>query len=235
MAEPSYLTVLSFGFVLGLRHALDTDHIAAVSTLLTQRPSWRASSVIGFSWGLGHTLVLLFVGALVLALEVSIPGPVAIGAELAVGVMLVWLGGTLAVRLVRERWHVHSHDHDGTKHVHLHSHAIAPDHGHLHWWRESIKPLCIGMAHGLAGSAALLLVVVSSAHTILEGLGYIAVFGLGSIIGMMLIGLGLSVPIVCSLSIGRPVLLTVQGLASLGSIGLGLSMLVRIALGEPLL
>lgn len=235
MAEPSYLTVVSLGFVLGLRHALDTDHIAAVSTVLAQRPSWRASSLIGFSWGLGHTLVLLFVGALVLALDVPIPEPVAVGAEFTVSVMLVWLGGMLAVRLIQERWHVHSHDHNGTKHIHLHSHAMAPGHGHLHWWCESIKPLCIGMAHGLAGSAALLLVVLSSSHTILQGLGYIAIFGLGSIIGMMLIGLGLSVPIVLSLSIGRPLLLAVQGLASLGSISLGLSMLVRIAMGEPLL
>jgi len=231
MAEPSYLTVLSLGFVLGLRHALDADHIAAVSTVLAERPSWSASGLIGFSWGLGHTLVLLLVGALVLMLQVSIPESLAVGAECAVGVMLVVLGGLLGVRLVRERWHLHSHDHDGKQHIHLHSHAMISGHGHPHWWRKSIKPLCIGMAHGMAGSAALLLVVLSSSHTIPQGLGYIAVFGLGSIIGMVLIGLALSLPVVWSLSIGRPVLLAVQGLASLGSIGLGLSMLIHIAMG----
>jgi hypothetical protein len=232
MAESSYLTILTLGFVLGLRHALDTDHIAAVSTVLAQRPSWRASSLIGFSWGLGHSLVLLFVGALVLVLKMPIPEPVAVGAEFAVGVMLVVLGGMLGISLIRERWHMHSHDHDGKKHIHLHSHATSHDHGHSHWWRESIKPLCIGMAHGLAGSAALLLVVLASSHTVLQGLAYIAVFGFGSIIGMVLIGLALSVPMVWSLSIGRPVLLTVQAIASLGSIGLGLSMLVRLAMGD---
>jgi hypothetical protein len=232
MAESSYLTILTLGFVLGLRHALDTDHIAAVSTVLAQRPSWHASSLIGFSWGLGHSLVLLFVGALVLVLKMPIPEPVAVGAEFAVGVMLVVLGGMLGISLIRERWHMHSHDHDGKKHIHLHSHATSHDHGHSHWWRESIKPLCIGMAHGLAGSAALLLVVLASSHTVLQGLAYIAVFGFGSIIGMVLIGLALSVPMVWSLSIGRPVLLTVQAIASLGSIGLGLSMLVRLAMGD---
>jgi hypothetical protein len=232
MLDTEYLTVLSLGFVLGLRHALDTDHIAAVSTMLAQRPSWRASSLIGFSWGVGHTLVLLCVGAAVLLLRVQIPEPVATGAEFIVGVILVVLGVTLGVRLLRERWHVHGHDHDGTHHVHLHSHAIDPDHGHRHWWYESIRPLCVGMAHGLAGSAALLLVVLASSHSVLQGLGYIAVFGLGSILGMMLIGLALSIPVVWSLSLGRPVFLAVQSLASLGSILLGLSMMIRIAMGD---
>jgi hypothetical protein len=231
MADPSFLTVLSLGFVLGLRHALDTDHIAAVSTVLAQRPSWRASSLVGLSWGMGHTIVLLLVGAVVLILRVPIPEPIALAAEFAVGIMLIALGGLLGLRLIRERWHAHSHDHDGTTHIHLHSHALAPDHGHSHWWRESIRPLCIVMAHGLAGSAALLLVVLSSSHSMLKGLVYIAVFGFGSIIGMMLIGLALSVPMVWSLSYGRSAFLAIQGLASLGSIGLGLTMLVRMMMG----
>lgn len=233
MGDPSYLTIVGLGFVLGLRHALDSDHIAAISTVLAERPSWRASGLIGLSWGVGHTLVLLLVGALVLAFEVAIPEQLAVAAESAVGVMLIVLGGHLGVRLMRERWHVHSHDHAGQSHVHLHSHAIAPDHGHFHWWSESIKPLLIGMAHGMAGSAALLLVVLSASRSLLQGLGYIAVFGLGSIVGMMAIGLGLSLPMVWSLSLGRPVLVAAQGLASLGSIGLGAVMLMRIASGEP--
>ena len=234
MVESSYVTILMFGFVLGLRHALDTDHIAAVSTVLAQRPSWHASSLVGLSWGLGHTVVLLLVGALVLVLRVPIPEPIAMAAEFAVGVMLVVLGGLLGIKLVKEQWHMHQHDHDGTKHVHLHSHAQSPGHGHPHWWRESVRPLCIGMAHGLAGSAGLLLLVVASAHSVMEGLVYIAVFGCGSILGMMLIGLVLSFPVVWSLRLGQPVFLTVQGVASLGSVGLGLSIIYRILMGEPL-
>ncbi len=231
MTEPSFLTLLGLGFMLGLRHALDGDHVAAVSTVLAQRPSLRASGLIGFSWGIGHTLILLLVGLVVLWFRVPVPDLLAQAAEGAVGVMLIVLGGLLGMKLFKERWHAHQHDHDGTRHVHLHSHAVLVDHGHPHWWTESVRPLCIGMAHGLAGSAALLLLVVSSAGGVAEGLTYIAVFGCGSILGMMLIGLVLSVPVVWSLRLGRPVFLAVQGLASLGSVGLGLSIVYRILTG----
>ena len=234
MLDAELLTVLGLGLVLGLRHALDTDHLAAVSTMLTQRPSLRASGMIGFSWGLGHTVVLLLVGIVVLVLRVQIPEPVAMAAEFGVGVMLVFLGGMLAVRLVRERWHVHTHDHDGAQHVHLHSHALAEGHGHGHWWRDSIRPFCIGMAHGLAGSAALLLIVLSSARSVSEGLIYITVFGVGSIMGMVLVGMVVSLPVLWSLNLGRPVFLTVQGLASVGSVAVGLMMIFQIAFGGQL-
>jgi hypothetical protein len=232
MIDREFLTVLGLGFVLGLRHALDSDHIAAVSTVIAQRPSWRASGLIGLSWGLGHTLVLLVVGTFVLALGISIPESWALAAESIVALMLIVLGGALGRGLLREGWHVHAHDHGGQQHSHFHSHAVSRDHGHPHWWSNSIKPLCIGMAHGMAGSAALLLVVLSAAHTVLQGVGYIAVFGLGSIVGMMLIGVGISLPMVWSLSLGRPVWLAFQGITCLGSIALGLSMLVRVALGD---
>ncbi len=234
MTDPTFLTWLSLGFMLGLRHALDSDHVAAVSTVLAERPSLRASGLIGFSWGVGHTVILLVVGLIVLWLRVPVPESIAQAAEAAVGVMLVVLGGMLGMKLWKERWHVHQHDHDGTRHVHLHSHAVAVNHGHAHWWRESVRPLCIGMAHGLAGSAALLLLVVSTAPTVVEGLIYITLFGCGSIVGMMMIGLVLSLPIVWSVQLGRPVIFFVQGLASLGSVGLGLSIVYHIAVGQPL-
>jgi high-affinity nickel permease len=234
MLDTEFLTILGLGFVLGLRHALDTDHLAAVSTVLAQRPSLRSSGMIGFSWGLGHTVVLLLVGAAVLVLRVPIPEPFALAAEFGVGAMLVLLGGVLGVQLLRERWHVHTHDHDGAQHVHLHSHALVEDHGHVHWWRDSVRPFCIGMAHGLAGSAALLLIVLASARSVSEGLMYIAVFGVGSILGMMLVGIVVSLPVLWSLNLGRPVFLTVQGLASLGSVAVGLTMMFHIAFGGEL-
>ena len=235
MGDSSYVTILGLGFILGLRHALDSDHLAAVSTVLAERPSWRASGLVGLSWGVGHTVVLLFVGAIVLMLRVPISEPFAMAAEGLVGVMLVVLGALLGAKLIRERWHLHHHDHDGTSHVHFHSHRHAEDHGHVHWWRESLRPLCIGMAHGLAGSAALLLLVVASANSVLDGLLYIAVFGCGSILGMMLIGLALSVPVVWSLRVGRPLFLAVQGMASVGSIALGSAIVYLIFLAESLL
>jgi hypothetical protein len=233
MLDSEYLTILGLGFVLGLRHALDSDHLVAVSTVLAQRPSWRASGLVGFSWGIGHTLMLLSVGSAVLLFRLQIPEPMAAAAEFGVGVMLVVLGALLGFRLLRERWHVHGHDHGGTRHVHLHSHAVAPDHGHAHWWHESLRPLCVGMAHGLAGSAALLLVVLASSHSVIQGLGYIAAFGAGSILGMVLVGFAMSVPVMWSLSFGRPAFLAIQGLASLGSIAMGLHMMIRIGMGGP--
>lgn len=234
MADSTYLTVLGLGFILGLRHALDSDHLAAVSTVLAERPSWRASGLVGLSWGVGHTVVLLLVGAVVLVLRVPIPEPLALAAEAIVGLMLVVLGALLGMKLIRERWHLHQHVHDGSTHVHFHSHRDSQDHGHAHWWRESLRPLCIGMAHGLAGSAAVLLLVVASADSVIDGLLYIAVFGCGSILGMMLIGLALSLPVVWSLRLGRPLFLAVQGLASVGSIALGCSIVYRILLAESL-
>src|SRR4026207_1416907 len=110
--------------------------------------------------------------------------------------------------------------------------AQAP--GHARWGRESLRPLCIGMAHGLAGSAALLLLVVTSADSVIGGLMYIAVFGCGSILGMMLIGLALTLPVMWSLRLGRPLFLAVQGLASVGSIALGCAIVYRIFLAESL-
>ncbi|HEY6973704.1 MAG TPA: hypothetical protein VI359_05315 [Nitrospiraceae bacterium] len=233
--DAELLTILGLGFVLGLRHALDTDHIAAVSIVLARRPSVRASGIIGFSWGLGHTLVLLLVGAVVLALRIEIPEPLARAAEFGVGVMLVVLGSALAFKLSKEQWHFHPHEHDGERHFHLHSHHLNADHRHSHWLRDSIQPLCIGMVHGLAGSAALLLVVLSTAKNMTAGLLYIIVFGAGSILGMMLIGLAISVPVLWSLSFGRQVFLAVQGLASLGSIGIGIALMVQIVLRNQLL
>jgi hypothetical protein len=129
---------------------------------------------------------------------------------------------------------VHAHDHDDAQHMHLHSHALVDDHGHGHKWRDAVRPFCIGMAHGLAGSAALLLIVLSSARSVSDGLIYIAVFGLGSIMGMVLVGMVVSLPVLWSLNLGRPVFLVVQGLASLGSVAVGLTMMFHIALGGQL-
>jgi sulfite exporter TauE/SafE len=232
MVDSHGLTIMGLGFVLGLRHALDADHIVAVSTVLAERPSLRASGVVGLFWGLGHTLMLLLVGICVLALRVTIPESLASAFEFCVGLMLVVLGLTLARRLYREEWHVHPHEHGGRRHLHLHRHALRQDHAHAHWLEEARRPFFIGMAHGLAGSAALLLIVVSAAGTVFQGIGYILIFGIGSIIGMMAVGTAISLPFVLSLSIGRGAFIAVQGLASLGSIGLGMLLIWRLSLGE---
>lgn len=231
MSDPSYAAILGFGFLLGLRHALDADHLAAVSTVLAQRPSLRASGAVGLWWGIGHTVTLLIVGSVVLALGIRIPPQFELIAESGVGVLLIVLGGTLAVKLYRERWHMHSHRHEGDAHLHLHSHQRQDDHRHRHWMADSVRPLCIGMAHGLAGSAALMLIILATTQELGPGLLSIAVFGLGSIAGMMAIGLTISLPLVCSLSISRPLFFGLQGFAGVASVGVGVWMLVKLALG----
>ena len=126
-----------------------------------------------------------------------------------------------------------AHDHDGARHVHLHRHPEDSAHDHPHWLRLSVRPVLVGMAHGLAGSAALTVMVVSTVHTLGQGLAYILVFGIGSIVGMMCLGLMISVPLVFSSAYGRRTQLALQGLAGAGSVVLGLLMMVRISVGEP--
>lgn len=229
MLDAQFLTILGLGFVLGARHALDADHLAAVSTILSKRPSLQTSGFIGLCWGLGHTLMLLLVGIVVILLKVTISESLAQTFEFGIGVMLVLLGGSLAWSIYQKEWHLHAHDHDGERHLHLHSHQENESHRHHHWMHLSVRPLLIGLAHGLAGSAALMLMVVATVQTMWQGILYIVIFGIGSIIGMVLLGLLISVPLVFSAALGRRVQHVVQGLAGLGSIVLGITMMVRIA------
>lgn len=228
MPDTQLMSLLGVGFLLGLRHALDTDHLAAVSTVLAERPSLLASGAVGLCWGVGHTVTLLLVGSIVLICGIRIPDEFEFIAESGVGVLLIVLGGMLAVKLYRERWHMHSHRHDGESHVHLHSHQRQNDHRHRHWMFESIRPFCIGMAHGLAGSAALMLMILATTTGVAEGLLSILIFGLGSIIGMMVIGVTISIPVIWSCSISRRLFDGVQGFASLASVVVGVWMLVRL-------
>lgn len=229
MPQTEILTLLSVGFLLGIRHALDADHLAAVSTVLAERPSLRASSAVGLWWGFGHTLTLMIVGAVVLVWELRIPEPFAVMAECGVGVLLIVLGGTLALKLYRERWHVHRHHHEGALHLHLHSHQLQDDHRHRHWIADSVRPLCIGMAHGLAGSAALMLMILSTTKHVGQGLLSIAVFGVGSIVGMIVVGMTISLPLVCSFTISRRLFAGLQGCASLASVSMGVWILVKLS------
>ncbi len=227
MPDLQFMSMLGLGFLLGVRHALDADHVAAVSTMLAQRPDFWRSGFIGLCWGCGHTAVLLIVGLAVLALKITIPDTVAQAFEAVVGLMLIALGLILAVTLYREQWHLHAHEHDGARHVHLHSHRRSNEHAHRHGWRASLPPVMVGMVHGLAGSAALMLIVLSAAHTLWEGLAYILLFGLGSILGMVALGALMSLPFLFSVSWGRYGQVAVRGLASVGSIGFGLAILFR--------
>ncbi len=214
--------MLGLGFTLGLRHALDADHVAAVSTVVARSSSVWRSGAIGVCWGLGHTLMLIVAGIVVLGFKVAIPPQVAQWFEFAVGGMLVVLGGSLARALYREGWHWHSHEHEGGLHRHLHQHRATDGHDHAHWLDGAIRPFVVGMVHGLAGSAALLLLVVSAVRTATEAVTYIAVFGLGSILGMMAVGALVSLPVLYADAWHPLARWSLRGLMSLSSVALGL-------------
>ena len=189
-------TVAGVGFVLGLRHALDPDHVVAVTTLASQKIGLRRTSLVGAFWGLGHALSLGAAGGLILALRLTVPPAVSHALEALVAVMLIVLG-TLALRRAR-RWklHAHPHEHDGATHVHFHAHRreeAPPVHVHPHPLQGGLRPFLVGLVHGLAGSAGLALLALTAAPTLRAGLAYLAIFGLGSIAGMLLLSALLSV------------------------------------------
>jgi len=224
-AHPS-LSFLLLGFLLGVKHALDADHIVAISTIATENRSLKQSCAIGFCWGVGHTAVLLAAGLAVLGFHLAIPSAAAKAFEAGVGIMLVGLGLSVGWTLLRERWHVHAHTHDdGPGHLHAHSHREGHSHTHLHRYRLEYKSLAVGMVHGLAGSAALLLLVLSTVHALADGLLYILVFGAGSIAGMVLLGAVLSVPFVVTPERLVRTHLVLRALAGLASVSLGGSLL----------
>jgi len=219
------LAVFGIGFVLGIRHALEPDHLVAVSTIVGSGNSIRRSSIVGTLWGLGHTTSLLICGALVLALRLSIPQDFVAWMETVVAVMLVTLGVNTVWKLARDwKLHIHMHSHDGRPHLHFHVHAATDKVAHNHRHRLDIpfRSFFIGMLHGLAGSGALMVLVLATVPSFISGLIYILLFGLGSVGGMLLLSTLISIPF--ALSAGRYRLLNggLQLLAGLMSIALGL-------------
>lgn len=200
-AEPSFagagaFGILGLGLVFGLKHATEADHVVAVSTIVSEHRKLARAAIVGGLWGIGHTASLVVVGTVVLALRIAIPESVAGGLEFLVALMIIALGCMALWRGLRNRSdvHVHRHEHDGVSHAHIHFHeGAAPSNDAPHPSRHShavtrigIKPIVVGAVHGLAGSAALTLLVLTQIQSTLLGLLYLAVFGLGSIGGMML-------------------------------------------------
>jgi ABC-type nickel/cobalt efflux system permease component RcnA len=196
------VSVFTLGFLLGMRHAADADHIAAVATLATRSRSVGQTILQGAAWGTGHTLTLMVFGGAVLAAGLVVPERAAQALELAVGVMLVALGADALYRLWRKRVHFHAHRHtDGAAHFHAHAHRgdSAPHdparHDHAHPRGAAGRALLVGMMHGLAGSAALILLGLEAMRSPALAFAYIAVFGVGSIIGMLLLSAAIAVPL----------------------------------------
>jgi ABC-type nickel/cobalt efflux system permease component RcnA len=224
MTPTTPLALLGFGFLLGLRHALDADHLAAVSTMVSARRSVRGASLVGALWGLGHTAALLAVAVVVVALHAEIPPRVATGLELAVAAMLIGLGAQLLWTLARGgRLHHHVHAHGGRLHVHPHVHGAHAGDGH-HPAAVGRRPFLIGLVHGLAGSAGLMLVVAATIPSPVLALGYVVVFGVGSIGGMAAMSAALGAPLALAAARFQGAERALRAAAALGSVTVGLVM-----------
>ena len=193
-AELSTLSVLLIGFVLGLQHAIEADHLAAVSTIVSEKKSLLAASLVGGMWGVGHTISLFAVAVLVIFLKLQISETAEARLEALVGGMLILLGANALRKLLSaDKVHVHAHEHGARAHIHVHAHEPYREEVSHHLF--SPQSILVGMIHGLAGSAALMLLVVPTIPSPANALIYILVFGIGSIGGMMAMSLLIGLPV----------------------------------------
>jgi ABC-type nickel/cobalt efflux system permease component RcnA len=212
----SFLSIIALGFFLGMRHATDPDHVIAVTTIISRQRNVTRAALVGAFWGIGHTVTIFAVGTLIILFDLVIPPRVGLSMELSVGVMLMLLGFMNVKSFLRsmptpevEKAHViHSHVHSHGDYVHSHSHGHGPEvHPHpaertpVSWLDRAfgsvgvyqhLRPLAIGVVHGLAGSAAVALLVLATISDSRWAITYLLVFGVGTIAGMVLITLGIA-------------------------------------------
>ncbi|GAB7388841.1 hydantoin utilization protein A [Bacillaceae bacterium] len=194
-------TVFAVGFLLGLRHAFDPDHVVAVSTIASRTGNLVKAVSSGAFWGIGHTFTLFVIGMILIPMKWAIPKTLGLSMEMLVGLMLVVLGWTTIRAFRRKKVHMHVHEHDGETHIHFHSHEEHQGHHHSHLENAKTekfksKSFVVGVIHGLAGSGALVLLTMSTLDTWQAAALYILVFGLGTLLGMMMFALLLALPFV---------------------------------------
>jgi high-affinity nickel permease len=224
--DSSLVTALGLGLLLGLRHALDADHVAAVSTLVSRERGLVRSCLLGAFWGAGHTLALLGAGIAVIAFKLTITPGVEEALERMVGLVLVLLGGHVLVRALGGlRVHGHEHTHDGVAHRHAHLHVGSSDAAHVHLIKLGGRPFVVGLLHGLAGSAALTLLVLGTIPSPIGALAYIVVFGVGSTAGMLLLSGLVGLPVALAAHRAHRLQTAIQVVAGIGSAALGVWML----------
>lgn len=231
--------ILALGLVMGLRHAMEADHVAAVSTVVASSDKkLRRAPILGALWGLGHTSTLFIAALAVLLLAINIPQEVSSTLEFGVGIMLVLLGATTLTGFNTGKFlkgmmgsgrgsrHVHSHfhAHSGIFHTHDHSHH---DHRHNH------KSLIIGMVHGMAGSGALMLVVLTTVNSAPLGLAYIAIFGAGSIASMVAMSTLIGLPFAKAKH--EKLGLVMKYASAVVAIAIGLSLVYDLGIAQKLL
>ena len=194
-------SVLVFGMLVGMQHALEADHLAAVAAISANKSSPRQLIMRGAYWGLGHTVALFAICGAAILLGLAITERVEATLEFCVGVMIVLLGMHVLFTLTRRRIHFHVHQHGGERHIHAHAHAGEPashevsPHAHIHPGGGFIKALAVGLVHGAAGSGALLVLVVAVSQSTAWALLYVLSFGFGSILGMAALSFVASYPL----------------------------------------
>lgn len=195
------ITLFLFGSLIGMQHALEADHLAAVAALSNKSSSRRALVLRGSVWGLGHTITLLTICGALLLLGESISARTEAFFELVVGTMIILLGANVLYRVWRNRPHFHIHHHrDGAPHMHVHTHvgeAVTHQescHEHRHHRLGLGRALLVGMIHGTAGSAGLL-ILAAAANSVPQAASYVLAFGAGSILGMAMLSFIVSFPL----------------------------------------
>jgi len=227
------LLTLGLGFSLGLKHATEADHLAAVSAIVSERQSLRESAKVGAIWGLGHSASLFVAGLFVIVLGIAIPERLASILEFCVALMIVTLGSRLLyVTLMKnQKVHVHTHTHAGLPHLHLHfhqgqdAHPVAQSHEGVHSGLSRWRTFLVGVVHGLAGSAALTLLVLTEVMqrgSVLLGLSYLVIFGIGSLAGMTIMSGIIGLPFAIGLSYSRKLPQVLQLTAAVASVMFGI-------------
>ena len=185
---------LVLGFLIGMQHALEADHLAAVGSMVMtdSKASRKALFLRGATWGLGHTITLFAICATAILLGLTLSESVESSLQFIVGIMLVFLGLDVLRRMKKQKIHFHAHSHGDADKAHLHAHSHAQDkvphaesaHTHTHAKGLQMRALLVGLVHGGAGSGALMVLAAAATQDTLTALGYVAVFGIGSILGM---------------------------------------------------
>jgi ABC-type nickel/cobalt efflux system permease component RcnA len=211
----SLLSILLLGFLLGIKHAIEPDHVIAVSTIASESKNLKRSVFAGVYWGIGHTATLFIVGMFLIAAKNTITDTVALSLEFIVGIMLVSLGINSIIKFMK---HPPQHTHDIPNQVKK---------SHTH-----VKSFFIGLIHGLAGSAAMVLLTMSTVSTVWEGALYILIFGCGTVLGMLSFSTVIGVPFI--LTSGKKVNRNLNNLAGIISILFGFYYMYNLGVNEGL-
>lgn len=244
------VSVIVLGLLLGMQHATDPDHVVAVATIVSRRPRFLSGALIGALWGVGHTATIVAVGGMIILLNLTVSPALGLSLELAVAAMLILLGAARLVWTFRrnedvpsahllvphdhapeEAFHNHVHRHQGTTHAHPHVHPSRRllDVLQAVGVRQAVRSVLIGVIHGLAGSAAVALLVLSTIKNPHWAVVYLGVFGAGTILGMMGITALLTLPF--AWSAGRFVRLNRVLAFGTGAVSLGLGLFLIYQIG----